>query len=269
MTTRSTNEELHSPLSNPESLFRKKRTPFVYNWFDNLSEVHPIVDLFQEIPFPMADDRPMWTNRVVAPTPTAAIVPVNLGENFTIKGHHLSMIKDNQFDGRVRSDPHKHIADFLEICDMFRYTGTEADAIKLKLFPSSLTGEAKVWYNELSPGVITTWNQMREAFVGRFFPPAMFDRLLGEIRSFTQKEGENLVEAWLRMKNMLRSCHGHGLSRGNIIQIFYHGLDDTTQGILDAGGIFLYKTPNEAYNLLEDRVLLKLDWSKDAKNKPQ
>ena len=95
MTTRSTNEELHSPLSNLESLFRKKRTPFVYNWFDNLSEVHPIVDLFQEIPFPMADDRPMWTNRVVAPTPTAAIVPVNLGENFTIKGHHLSMIKNN------------------------------------------------------------------------------------------------------------------------------------------------------------------------------
>ncbi|GJY41538.1 hypothetical protein Tco_0428808 [Tanacetum coccineum] len=38
--------------------------------------------------------------------------------------------------------------------------------------------------------------------------------------------------------------------------------------ILDARGIFLYKTPNEAHQLLEDRVLLKLDWSKENKAKP-
>ncbi|GJZ05976.1 hypothetical protein Tco_0539769 [Tanacetum coccineum] len=86
---------------------------------------------------------------------------------------------------------------------MFRYGNTNADAIKLKLFPSSLAGDAKVWFNELSP-----------------------------------------------------------------VQIFYHGLDETTQAILDAGGIFLYKTPNEAHQLLKDRVLLKLDWYKDMKAKP-
>ena len=142
------------------------------------------------------------------------------------------------------------------------------DAIKLKLFPSSLAGDAKVWYNELTPGIINTWEEMRQAFVSRFFPPAMFDRLMGEIRAFTQNPNESLVEAWLRMKDLLRSCHGHGLGRGTIIQIFYHGLDEASQGILDAGGIFLYKTPNQAYQLLEDRVLLKLDWSKDAKIKP-
>ncbi|GJS42964.1 hypothetical protein Tco_0568007 [Tanacetum coccineum] len=56
--------------------------------------------------------------------------------------------------------------------------------------------------------------------------------------------------------------------RGTIIQIFYHGLDKATQAILNVEGIFLYKTPNEAHQLLEDRVLLKLDWSKDIKAKP-
>ncbi|GJR61012.1 reverse transcriptase domain-containing protein [Tanacetum coccineum] len=70
------------------------------------------------------------------------------------------------------------------------------------------------------------------------------------------------------MKDLLRSCHGHGLGRGTTIQIFYHGLDEATQAILDVGGIFLYKTPNEAYQLLKDRVLLKLDWFKDIKAKP-
>ncbi|GJR94365.1 hypothetical protein Tco_0266539, partial [Tanacetum coccineum] len=34
------------------------------------------------------------------------------------------------------------------------------------------------------------------------------------------------------------------------------------------GGIFLYKTPNQAYQLLEEKVLLKLDWAKNQKTKP-
>ncbi|GJV58827.1 hypothetical protein Tco_1464927, partial [Tanacetum coccineum] len=185
----------------------------------------------------MADDQPMWgNNQAVTPTLGAAIVAVDLGDNFTVKGHHLSMIKDRQFDGLSRADPHKHIAEFVKLCGIFRYGNNNADAIKLKLFPSSLAGEAKIWFNELSPG-------------------------------FTQQHHESLVDAWLRMKDLLCSCHGHGLGRGTIIQIFYHGLDEPTQAILDAEGIFLYKTPNEAHQLLEDRVLLKLDWSKENKTK--
>ncbi|GJX55277.1 hypothetical protein Tco_0300171 [Tanacetum coccineum] len=42
--------------------------------------------------------------------------------------------------------------------------------------------------------------------------------------------------------------------------------DDPTEGILDAGGIFLYNTPNEAFKILEDKVLLKLDFSDDSQN---
>ncbi|GKB46250.1 hypothetical protein Tco_0897003, partial [Tanacetum coccineum] len=64
----------------------------------------------------MADDQPMWgNNRAVAPTTEAAIVAVDLGDNFAVKEHYLSMIKDRQFDGRSQADPHKHIAEFVEI----------------------------------------------------------------------------------------------------------------------------------------------------------
>ena len=114
MNTRSTAKNLSSPLSNPESLFRKKRYSSILNWFDNLSEEHPIADLFKpttptrqtQRPTPIADDQPMWAaNRTVAPTPGSAIVIANLGENFTVKSHHLSMIKDRQFDGHSRADP--------------------------------------------------------------------------------------------------------------------------------------------------------------------
>ncbi|GJY57266.1 reverse transcriptase domain-containing protein [Tanacetum coccineum] len=57
--------------------------------------------------------------------------------------------------------------------------------------------------------------------------------------------------------------------KGNIIKIFYHGLNKIIQEVLNAvvGGIFLYKTPNQSYQLLEDKVLLKLDWVKNQKTK--
>ncbi|GJV93068.1 hypothetical protein Tco_1540881 [Tanacetum coccineum] len=65
------------------------------------------------------------------------------------------------------------------------------------------------------------------------------------------------LTTWLRLKNMLQKCHGHGLTKGAIIQIFYHGLDESTQAILDitAEGIFLYKSPNQAFQFLEDKSL--------------
>nr|GEZ53636.1 reverse transcriptase domain-containing protein [Tanacetum cinerariifolium] len=44
---------------------------------------------------------------------------------------------------------------------------------------------------------------------------------------------------------------------------------EITQEVLNAaaGGIFLYKTPNQAYQLLEDKGLFKLDWAKNQKTK--
>ncbi|GKE05424.1 reverse transcriptase domain-containing protein [Tanacetum coccineum] len=179
------------------------------------------------------DDEPMWAaDRVVAPT---------LGFAITI----------------------------LETANEFAIKDIENEVVRLMMFPLSLTGEAKTWLDELNEGTIETWDELRTAFISRFFPLALFDRLLGEIRAFSQHENESLTDAWLRMKEMLRNFHGHNLSKGNIIKIFYHGLNEITQEVLNAaaGGIFLYKTPNQAYQLLKDKVLLKLNWAKNQKTK--
>ncbi|GKE17279.1 reverse transcriptase domain-containing protein [Tanacetum coccineum] len=185
------------------------------------------------------DDEPMWAvDHVVAPTPGSPITIPETTNDFAIK--------DTENDVRTKTDPHKHIHEFLRICDMFKYRDTENEAVRLMIFPLSLTEEEKTWLDELNKGTIET-----------------------DIRAFSQHDNESLTDAWLRMKEMLRDCHGHNLSKGNIIIIFYHGLSEITQEVLNAatGGIFLYKTPNQAYQLLEDKVLLKLDWAKNKKTK--
>ncbi|GJY65429.1 reverse transcriptase domain-containing protein [Tanacetum coccineum] len=212
----------------------------------------------------------MWdASRVVVLTPGFSITIPETANEFAIKGNCLTLIKGNQFDGRTKTDPHKHIHEFLRICDMIKYRDTENEVVLLMMFPLSLTREAKTWLDELNEGTIETWDEIRTAFISRFFPLALFDQLLREIRAFSQHENESLTDAWLRMKEILKNCLAHNLSKGNIIKIFYHGLNEITQEVSNAavGGIFLYKKLNQAYQLLEGKVLLKLDWAKNQKTK--
>ncbi|GJZ33123.1 reverse transcriptase domain-containing protein [Tanacetum coccineum] len=158
------------------------------------------------------DDQPMWESaKTVAPTPNSAIVQIDVDDNFVINSTHLNMIRENKFDGYLRADPHDHIREFLAICNMFRYGKTQSEAVKLLIFPYSLSDKAKTWFNELNEESIISWEQMRKAFINRFFSPSLFNRLLLEIRNFSQNICESLIEAWLRLKNMLRKCHGHVL----------------------------------------------------------
>ncbi|GJR03470.1 reverse transcriptase domain-containing protein [Tanacetum coccineum] len=108
------------------------------------------------------DDQSMWSNtRTVAPTP----------------------------------NPHRHIADFLEISSLFQYGENQEEAVMLRTFPFSLCEEAKIWLNELNEETFTSWNEMREVFISQYFSPAKFKRLLDDIRNFHQLGNETLVEA--------------------------------------------------------------------------
>ncbi|GJZ14325.1 reverse transcriptase domain-containing protein [Tanacetum coccineum] len=286
MHTRASNSELVEPLPEPERTLnrrlrqRNRRVPYdqrnnlpqhpriFYPLVLNINYFRHFLDILRN--YDPMDDEPIWAaDNVVTLTPGSTITILETANEFSIKGNHLTLVKGNQFDDRTKIDPHKYIHEFLRICDMFKYRDTENEAVRLMMFPLSLTGEAKTWLDELNEGTIETWDELITTFISHFFPPALFDRLLGEIRALSQHENESLTDVWLRIKEMLRNCHGHNMSKCNIIKIFYHGLSEITQEVLNAtaGGIFLYKTPNQAYQLLEDKVLLKLDWAKNQKTK--
>ncbi|GJX57259.1 hypothetical protein Tco_0287156 [Tanacetum coccineum] len=95
------------------------------------------------------DDEPMWAaDHVFAPTPGSAITIPETANEFAIKGNNLTLVKGKQFDGRTKTDPHKHIHKILRICDMFKYRDTQNEAVRQMMFPLSLTGEAKTYTND-------------------------------------------------------------------------------------------------------------------------
>ncbi|GKD93537.1 hypothetical protein Tco_1373374 [Tanacetum coccineum] len=167
MHTRASNSELIEPLPKPKRTLnrrlsrRNRRVPFNQrnNPPRNSRVVYPpILDIkhfrhffvILENLYPM-DDEPMWTaDHVVAPTLSSAITIPETANEFAIKGNHLTLVKENQLDGRTKTDPHKHIHEFLGICDVFKYINTENEVIRLMMFPLSLIGEAKTWLDELN-----------------------------------------------------------------------------------------------------------------------
>jgi len=80
------------------------------------------------------------------------------------------------------------------------------EAVRLHLFPFSLRDRASAWFHSLEVGSITSWNQMRRAFLTRFFPLSKTAQLRARLYQFAQKDGESLYDAWERFKEMLRIC---------------------------------------------------------------
>ena len=126
--------------------------------------------------------------------------------------------------------------------------------IKMHLFPFSLRAFAATWYESLPYGSVDTWEELVEAYLGRFFPPSLTSERRREIIVFQQGEDESLYIAWERFKRLLKRCPMHRIDLKIQMDIVYHSLNDTSKGIIDASccGAFKRKSAEEARDLIED-----------------
>ncbi|XP_022858334.1 uncharacterized protein LOC111379224 [Olea europaea var. sylvestris] len=179
--------------------------------------------------------------------------PSIAANNFEIQLAILQMIQTSiQFHGFPSDDPNAHIASFLEVCDTFKQNGVTDDAIRLWLFPFSLRDRAKSWLNALPADSVTSWEDLAQKFLAKFFPPAKTAKMRNEISNFSQLEGETLYKAWEQYKDLLRRCSHHGLPKWMQVQNLYNGLAASTRTLIDAtsGGTFMGKSPDDAYEQL-------------------
>ena len=75
------------------------------------------------------------------------------------------MVQNNQFGGLQGEDPYAHILNFLNVCATFKINGIMDDAIRQRLFPFSVRDKAQLWLASLLNESITTWDQLKQAFL--------------------------------------------------------------------------------------------------------
>ncbi|GJU12491.1 putative reverse transcriptase domain-containing protein [Tanacetum coccineum] len=212
-------------------------------------------------PIPMADDRPM-AEQLQAPTggfESAIVVPLINAQNFELKSSLINLVQNRIFRGGNDEEPHAHIRHFESITNNQRYPDVPNTTIKLLLFPFSLDGVAKTWLDKEPPNSILTWDDLVSKFINFFFPPSKTTNLRNEITNFRQIAQESFSEAWERFKELLRKCPHHGFSLMHQLDTFYNSLSYNDQDSLNsaAGGNFLYKSPTEGLQIIENKAKVR------------
>nr|GEW36249.1 reverse transcriptase domain-containing protein [Tanacetum cinerariifolium] len=140
------------------------------------------------------------------------------------------------------------------------------DALRLSIFPYTLTHHAIAWYDRLPRNSIHSFDDMMRKFLSKYFPPSMVTKLRNEITNFEQKPHESLFGAWERYKLSIDRCPNHNMLLVTQIDTFYNGLTLSHRDTINAaaGGTFMQKTPEECYELIENMIAHHNHWDTSA-----
>nr|GEX62100.1 reverse transcriptase domain-containing protein [Tanacetum cinerariifolium] len=236
MSTRSSARNLFSPLDNPELTIRRRSCtdPTLLNDFEMATEGNsdpPVPDLrtMKELCQPSLNG---WGG----PIASIAIQATKFG------------LKNDMIQQSIKVN------------------GVTDDALRLYLFPHSLTHHATAWFVRLPRNSINTFRQMAKMFLGIYFPPSMVTRLRNEITNFHQRPNESLFEAWECYKLSIDRCPNHNMFPVTQIDTFYNELTLRHHDTINAaaGGTFLKRCPKECYDLIENMTAHHNDWDTSA-----
>ncbi|GJV42013.1 hypothetical protein Tco_1420453 [Tanacetum coccineum] len=86
-----------------------------------------------------------------------------------IQGMFLVKIRDNTCNGIIGENVFKHIDNFLKVVGPLKIIGISQVQIRLSVFPISLAGAADVWFKKDCIGSVTTWGNLVETFIQKFY----------------------------------------------------------------------------------------------------
>nr|GEY95689.1 reverse transcriptase domain-containing protein [Tanacetum cinerariifolium] len=163
-------------------------------------------------------------------------------------------------------DANKHLDKFLHVTQSIKVNGVIGDALRLYLFPHSLTHHATAWFDRLPRNSITTFEQMAKMFLRKYFPPFMVTKLRNKITNFRQRPIESLFKAWEHYKLLIDRFPNHNMLPVTQIDTFYNGLTLRHRDTINAAVVetFRKRRPEECYDLIENMIAHHNDWDTSA-----
>ena len=100
----------------------------------------------------------------------------------------INMIHDQSFSREGDENLDFHLREFEQICTCLHIAGMSDETLRWKLFPFSLMGVAKYWYNWTVGSLQGDWEALCSSFCLSFFPISRVVSLRLEVLCFKQKE---------------------------------------------------------------------------------
>ena len=139
-------------------------------------------------------------------------------------------------------NPYSPLNEFEQTCACLRIAGISDETLGWKLFPFSLTGKAKCWYNLTIGNRQGDWEPLCSSFCLQFFPISRVVKLRTKVLAFRQKKKESLGMAWECFNALINIGPDLAMQDPILLQHFYMGLDRKTLKYLDTatGGSVLH-----------------------------
>src|SRR4051812_11019699 len=200
------------------------------------------------------------------PDPAFATSPICVPDKdykFSVDPDIITLVESDPFYGYESETVVAHLTKLNDIADMFTNDERSRYFYILKIFPFSLQGDAKIWFNSHDPGCVCSPQDMIYYFFAKYFPAHKKQAALKEIYNFVQIKEESLPQAWGRLLKLLNALPDHPLKKNEILDIFYNGLTDASRDYLDscAGSLFRERTPDEAEILLNNMLASENNWA--------
>jgi hypothetical protein len=126
------------------------------------------------------------------------------------------------------------------------------ETLRWKLFPFSLTREAKHWCKRHVKSSQGDWEALRSSFCSRFFSINRVVKLHAEIINFKKEKNDSIGKTRERFENILDSGPNLSLLEHVLLQHFFTGLNKKTRKHLNTavGGLFMHITAKQAKDIL-------------------
>ena len=124
----------------------------------------------------------------------------------------------------------------------------------MQAFKYSLSGQASRWLKQLPPGSLTSWADIKNAFLRNFFDQSQVEDLRSKITTFAQEPTESFRSSWIIFKSYQRDCPHHGFNEVQLLRTLFRGIALAYQMALDTAseGNFNTRNPEEAVRLIEN-----------------
>nr|GEU41062.1 reverse transcriptase domain-containing protein [Tanacetum cinerariifolium] len=165
MSTRSSAKNIFPPLDNLELTIRRRShtDPTLLNNSEMAAEGNgdlsvPDLQTMEEL------CQPSLNGRGGPITP----IPIQVTK-FRLKNDMIQQVQNScQFHGLLGDDANKHLDKFLHVTQSIKVNGVIDDALRLYLFPHSLTHHATAWFDRLLRNSINTLEQMAKMFLAEW-----------------------------------------------------------------------------------------------------
>ena len=124
---------------------------------------------------------------------------------YELRPRLIEMVQSHTFSGKLDEDPILHLRTFDEICNCLRIEGMTDETIRWMLFPFSLKGRARQWYDQTKEEKKGDWGILSTDFWSAFYPVSKVVNHRTQILSFKQKDNESMSSAWDRFDLLYKS----------------------------------------------------------------